>query len=187
MWGKTKVNNPSVIADSSFYICFLDDIKKPSYLKRIITHFRFVIGRIVKNEISKSSMYRSIEPLINQAVDNFSIDENFGELLKPFFSIKEIEKGEDEVIALAYVFDSLGLHFYFILDDESARHFVEVNFTELKRKMHGTIGFIKLCCCKFSVLTKKSCIFVLSLIKKSKFRVREEIINNVIKDVENRC
>ena len=137
------MRNPSIIADSSFYICFLDDIKKPEYLKHILTHFRFVIGKIVKKEIARSPMFKKIESIINTVVDNISADENFDELLKPFFSVKEIEKGEDEVIAIAYVFNILELYFYFILDDESARHFVEINFSELKDRMYGTVGFIK--------------------------------------------
>ena len=88
-------------------------------------------------------MFKKIESIINTVVDNISADENFDELLKPFFSVKEIEKGEDEVIAIAYVFNILELYFYFILDDESARHFVEINFSELKDRMYGTVGFIK--------------------------------------------
>ena len=87
------MRNPSIIADSSFYICFLDDIKKPDYLKHILTHFRFVIGKIVKKEIARSPMFKKIESIINTVVDNISADENFDELLKPFFSVKEIEKG----------------------------------------------------------------------------------------------
>ena len=141
--GRIRMRNPSIIADSSFYICFLDDIKKPYYLKHILTHFQICYWKNSKKEIARSQAFKKIESIINTVVDNISADENFDELLKPFFSVKEIEKGEDEVIAIAYVFNILELYFYFILDDESARHFVEINFSELKDRMYGTVGFIK--------------------------------------------
>ena len=47
----------SLIPDSSFYICFLDDIKKPEFLKKIIqnSNFNIFTGKIIKDEIKKSN------------------------------------------------------------------------------------------------------------------------------------
>ncbi len=53
---------PCVIADSSFYICFLDDITCPALLNLILEGpFQFLITRIVHDEIKASKNYLQIQ------------------------------------------------------------------------------------------------------------------------------
>ena len=50
-----------IFADSTFYICFLDDISDPQYLLKFIEKFDFLLTPIVKEEIKKSENYRFIK------------------------------------------------------------------------------------------------------------------------------
>ena len=175
-----------VIPDSSFIICFLDDIQQPQYLIRIFNYdgFTFIIGRIVKNEISRSRRYDHIKSIVENA-ESFEYY-YYGEILRPFLSIEEIEKGEHEVIATAYVMHSLGFDIIFILDEDDPRKFVENNFPDLVDKMTGTVGFIEKCHCVFDIFEKDESIDILRLIKNSKFRVKAEIIEQAIENIR-RC
>ncbi len=173
-----------VIPNSTFFICFLDDIERPESLSKIMTYeeFNFVLGRIVRNEISKSRNYQKISYHIENAT--LMEYEAFEEVLKPFMSSDEISRGEHEAIAIAYVMDYLGERVILVLDDEDARKFVSKNLKGLSGSMVGTIGFIKKCCCNYAIFDKNEAISILLGIKKSKFRINERIIEDVIKEIE---
>lgn len=82
-----------LISDSNIYICFLDDIKDHNSLIKILKNatFSFIIGTIVKGEISESYDYSIIEEVIESYIESFS-EANYGELLKPLFSKEELKK-----------------------------------------------------------------------------------------------
>lgn len=175
-----RINLRQVVADSTFYICFLEDINQPEKLVYILKLFVFRITPIVYKEVSKCKNYAIIEtscPIVR--------DSNIGEILKPFFSKKQIEKGETEVIELAYEFYSDGTHIPFILDDEEARYFVERNLKDLSSSMTGTVGFVAKCYYEFFVFTKEEASLTISTIGNSKFRISQEIISKVLSRVQS--
>jgi predicted nucleic acid-binding protein len=111
---------------------------------------------------------------------------DFGEILKPFLSKKTIDKGEHEVIGLGFHFFRIGIPFYLIIDDDDARTFVRKNLSYLESALHGTIGFIEICCCHFKVFSKKETIATFNKIERSKFRISKDIMN-IIKNRVERC
>jgi predicted nucleic acid-binding protein len=172
-----------MLADSSFYLCFLEDIKQPEVLKRILGSFKFLITPIVYDEVSKSENFKHIgsNPRIILLPK-----ENFGEVLRPFFSKKEIEKGETEVIEVAYQFYADGNPRMFILDDKEPRLFVMRNLPYLVELMIGTIGFIGRCSYEYEILEKNEASAILLVISTSTFRVEPEIISEVLAKINSR-
>lgn len=173
-----------VIPDTSFFVCFLDDINNPGYIIRIFESNKFilVVGRIVHKEVEKSENYHQIEHILISA-ESYDYTQ-FGEILRPFMSVEEISKGEHEVIATAYVLNFLGYDIIFILDDGDARSFVLRNLNEIADRMTGTVGFIRLCCCEYDVFNKEEAKSILMMIKNSRFRVKKEIVEKTIEDIE---
>jgi predicted nucleic acid-binding protein len=177
MLNKKKLH---VVADASFYLFFLDDIKKPNYLIRIVSHFRFqfIVGKKVLDEVKTSESYSSINPTIDQWIQHFNLV-YFGEILRPFFSLEEIKRGENEVIAISYILSELNYSFLIVLDDSSARKFVERMFPQIKDKMMGTLGFLKYCYCNERVLSKSEICEILTLMPNSKFRIKQETVDEL--------
>ena len=99
-------------------------------------------------------------------------------------SVEEISKGEHEVIATAYILNFLGYDIILILDDDDARDIVTKNLKEIANKMTGTDGFIKICCCEHSALQKEEGKTILKFILNSKFRVKKEIVEKTIREIE---
>lgn len=176
-----------VVPDSSFYICFLDDIKRPDYLLRLLNFgiLRFITGRLIKDEIAQSPNYPVLKDQFKVNVDEFEYY-NYGEVLRPFFSIKEIKKGEHEVIAIAYILYFLGNQLIVIIDEVQPRKFVERNFPEIFRNLNGTVGFVGNCCCEYGLFSKDEGLNILKLIEHSKFRVDKKIIDEIVVRIE-RC
>ena len=176
-----------VISDSSFFICFLDDIQKPRYIIKILkcNSFKFIIGKLVGREISKSHNYPAIEEMFGHSIEGFEYY-RYGELLRPFFSLQEIKEGEHEAIAISYILHFIGIDFTLIIDDAEPRKFVRMHFSDISPKMTGTIGFIKDCCCTYSIFSKEEGINILTLIKQSRFRIKGEMIDSII-GVIRRC
>ena len=173
-----------VVADSSFYICFLDDIKRPKYLVRILNHFEFIIGKVIHEEIKRSQNYSYIKTIMEEKVIQFEY-ENYGEILKPFFSIKEIQKGEHEVIAISIILVRLGfLDIIIIIDDKDARKFIERNFKDIYHLLKYTVKFIVECYSKYKIFSKEEVKEILTLIKGSKFRVKGSLIDDILKNLE---
>jgi predicted nucleic acid-binding protein len=170
----------NIIADSSFYLCFLDDINEPSFLDRIIDKFDFYITPIVEHEIKfeKNEMLKRNEKIIR--VGNHI---NFGEILKPFLSVKSLEKGEHEVIGLGYHFFMIGMPFYLIIDDHDAKEFVRKNINDLFSFLHVTLGFIKIGCCYFKIFSKEEAITIVNKIEHSKFRISKDILKKIKNDI----
>lgn len=174
----------NIIPDSSFYICFLDDIKKPDYLLKIIKcdKFKFFTGFIIKEEIEKSSYYSKIEKIINLKIQIFKYYD-YGEILRPFFSIEEIKEGEHEVIVISYILYLRDINFIAIIDDTTPRNFIQNNFPEIFKCIEWTINFLKKCNTDYKLYSKEEIISILQLIQNSKFRVKKEIVENVIKQI----
>lgn len=172
-----------MLADSSFYLCFLEDIEQPEVLLRILQRFDFLITPIVYKEVSKSDNFNRVQPCHNLRLVSKM---NLGEILRPFFSQKEIEKGETEVIELAYEYYAEGKPRTFIIDDKEPRLFVSRNLPYLSELMVGTVGFVGECCYEYAILDKNEASALLLVISRSSFRVTPEIISEVLDKIENR-
>ncbi|MHA1285377.1 MAG: hypothetical protein ACTSVV_11300 [Promethearchaeota archaeon] len=171
-----------IVSDSSFFICFLDDIQAHQYLLSILEYdlFTFVIGVIIKQELKKSPNYCVIENKIENDFIHFS-HYQLSEIIKPFFSEKEIEKGEHEVFAISFLMCDLKEKFITILDDDNARKFFINNLPECHKNLIGTVGFVEMCVVNHSIFNKEQGIEILILIRNSKFRINIDIINKIIK------
>lgn len=169
-------NNQLILADSSFYICFLDDIDRPDALSQILERFNFIITPLVFEEISKRSKPASQTIIGGNHIVRVRPNFNFQEILRPFFSNNEVDSGEAELIALAYIWHESRRIQRLILDDSHARRFVTNNLAQLNVIMIGTVGFVGECHCNFSVFDKSSALMYLREIKASKFFIEEHVI-----------
>jgi predicted nucleic acid-binding protein len=173
-----------VIADTSFYVLFLKDICKPKYLKIITNNFEFNITPTLIQEVIKKTTIKNFTDQYS-CITSINPNYNFNEILRPFFSTKELDDGETEVIGLVYQwYKTIPIH-KFILDDGPARKFVERNLSEIKSMMIGTIGFIGDCHCNFYIIKKDEALNLLVDIKRSPFNIKDNIINVVSKRITN--
>ncbi|OIQ05945.1 MAG: hypothetical protein COW47_00600 [Candidatus Huberarchaeum crystalense] len=177
----------TIVPDSSFYICFLDDINKPQYFIRMLSYetFKFVSGPLIKKEIINSSNYPMIEKVVGARIQIF-VYYNYGEILRPLFSFDEIKRGEHEVIVISYILYLFNIRFITILDDNETKKFLLRNFPHISTKVTGTIGFVKLSCCTYKIFSKDEAISILNLIKKSRFRVKGDIVDQIMEEIK-RC
>jgi len=174
----------SIIPDSSFFICFLDDIEKPELIQELLKNdkFDFFLGRITFDEIKKSKNFQKIANESEQKIIIYDYFE-YGEVVRIFFSESEIRKGEHEVFVISFIFTFLNNPFIAILDDEPAKKFFKNNIPEKASSVMGTIGFIKICSCECKIFIKATAINILELIKKSKFFVSNKIIEVAIEQI----
>ncbi|WP_297523508.1 hypothetical protein [Thermococcus sp.] len=173
-----------IISDSTFYICFLDDINHPEGLRKIINSrkFKFVIGPVVEKEIENSPNYRFIEDDLSKVREK-PLSFNYGEVVRPFLGINEIEKGEHEVIGIAIVYHLKGRDFILILDEDGPRRIIEKKLSGIKSKMTGTVGFIARCYCEYHIYTKDEAVNILERINNSKFRVHSLIVDKALNEI----
>lgn len=172
-----------IVADSTFYLCFLEDIHKPEVLIHVLDFFDFLITPLVQEEVSRSISYTEIQShpkLIPYP------KENLGEALRPFFSEKQIQKGETEVIELAYDFFINGNPKLFILDDKQPRSFVHRTLPYLEDLMIGTVGFVGDCYCDYSIIEKDNAQALVILISESPFWVSADVIRKVLAKIDSR-
>jgi len=165
-----------IVADSSFFICFLEDIKRPDILIFFLNKFEFAFGDKVYSEINRCEHYNLIKD--NEHLNLIS-DLNFSEILRPFFSKYENIKGEGEIIALAVVLYGLKRINRLIIDDDEPRHFVERNLPHLVGIMTGTVGFVGKCCYEMHILEKDQSLQIIYEIEKSPFRVSSKVLSDV--------
>ncbi|MEK6844067.1 MAG: hypothetical protein AABX83_01430 [Nanoarchaeota archaeon] len=175
-----------VAADSTFYMCFLDDINDSNSLRKILEKFEFHIPKKIHEEISKSKNWYKVSSHTNLNVfKKNSID--IGKALYPFFSKEQVEKGESDIIVLAYICSQTSKgDFYFILDDGKPRKFIEINCTDLLPYLRGTTTFVKICFDKYEIFNKQDCLKILDNISNSKFRVPKELITKLKKEIQNK-
>ena len=169
------------MADSSFYICFLDDITREDALIRMITHavHSFIAGRVVGSEVMGRERTDAFKKVYDDHVGKLEFFD-YGELLRPLFSVEEIDKGENEVIVIGYILHSRGEDLCIVLDERSARRFVESNFVSLARAITGTVGFVEACGSLRKVFTREEAISLLELIRRSTFWVDAKIVDGAI-------
>lgn len=180
-----------VIPDSSFFICFADDLEghlpvtdRTQVLVTILGKFDFLVVPAVEEESHLQRFPSQIQntlTLVKIPANGIQRDPSV-ELLRPLLG-----KGEHEVISCAQIRLQNGdVSFIFILDDGVARNLVLRILPALIAHMKGTIGFLGYCAIQ-KVLDKDGTIQLLTVIGKSKFRVDQSTISVVITEVNNRC
>lgn len=181
----------NLIPDSSFFICFFDDLDElmdtstlNTYFSVFSANFNIKITPLVNEEITKckSDLYKKHSSKFNiiDRDDFFLYDGHLLELLRPL-----VGRGEFEVISLAKYYQENGLNdFTFILDDNEARLKIKRYFQELDGYLKGTVGIIMFCCLDMELFNKKESIHILNCINNSKFYVDPNIIENVINTIK---
>ena len=145
----------SVVSDSSFYIAFLSphEIDDPETLVEIIKKYKFFIGKVVLREISEKHGdivddigFRSMVKIL----ENY----DYSSLLS-IIGDRVFEKGEYESMAIAYfLYKKSGLH-SLILDDNSARKWVDNNIPDLSKFVRYSLRFLVNCCCSDGKLSEE--------------------------------
>jgi predicted nucleic acid-binding protein len=172
-----------IVADSTFYLCFIEDVKKPEVLVSILDKFDLLMTPIVYKEVNCSSNFDIIK---NHPKLILYPKKSLGEVLRPFFSEKQILKGETEVIELAYNFYIAGTLKTLILDDKQARSFVLTHLPYLEESLIGTVGFVGDCYCKHGIFEKHAARTLVILISESPFRVSVDVIREVLAKIDSR-
>jgi len=178
-----RSDDNQIVADSTFYLCFLEDIHKPETLIHILDFFDFLITPLVQKEVSRSGNFTDIQSHPNLIPYK---KENLGEALRPLFSERQIQKGETEVIELAYAFFITGKSKMFILDDKQPRSFVHRTLPYLEYLMMGTVGFVGDCYCEYRIIEKGNARTLVILIGESPFRVSADVIRKVLAKIDSR-
>jgi hypothetical protein len=180
-----------LIPDSSFFICFLDDLEgylpfdeRIKVLTKITDRFDIKVGPEVERESPLHKLPVCVKIRIGK-IDYSGLTaraEPSLELLRPLLG-----KGELEVITGAFLhYQNNDFEFLFILDDGTARDLVNQIFPLLVKHMKGTVGFIGHCAI-LSVVDKEGAIHLLTFLRTTKFRVRPSIITTVIAEIQSRC
>lgn len=171
----------SIVADASFYLCFLEDIKHPQILVKILDNFLFFLPPAVFDEIRVCKTFFHIKGHRNtQQVTGY----DYGAILEPFLGKKQLGRGEAEAIAIAYIWQDVRKCDRLILDDGEARLFVQTNIPILQNLMTGTVGFIGDCHCTSALFEKQQAIDLLNAIGKSTFRIKDKDLSNIRKRIE---
>lgn len=149
-----------ISADSSFYICLIDDIDHENCLNKFSKSYSFFIGKRISKEINSKS---------RKNLDLNYVDVDYYELIKPYFgrNTDHIDDGEYEAIGIAHFLIQNDDLKYLIIDEKTVRNFVETHFDYLTQYLVGTIGFIEKCCCLDKIINKKNALEILETIKAS--------------------
>ena len=114
----------NIVADASFYICFLNDIDSPQPLMKILDSFTAHLSKKLYEEIAKA---KNIETILKSRKEKLNIFTEapfeLGAVTKPFFSKSEIAKGEHEVVVIAYLYYNAGMRFFLIIDEHGTKKF----------------------------------------------------------------
>lgn len=170
-----------VIPDSSFYICFLNDIQRVDALLRLLAceQYSFVMGAVVRREVTTKKCPEEFHEAMNQYVEGFEYN-TYGEILRPFFGVEEVEKGESEAVVISFILHQRRELHVLIIDESPARRFVGYRFPVLEQYMTGTVGFLETSTVVRNIFTPIETIEMLREMLASTFRVDPEIVRKAI-------
>lgn len=178
-----------LIPDSSFFICFLDDLEGHLTVADRMRVLMLIAGSfsvMVVPEVERESRLHRLTPDVSGKVQRIPIAKEPAdpsvELLRPLLG-----RGEHDVITFSHACLLKGDGtFLFILDDGVARNLVQRILPSLVSHMKGTVGFLGHCAIR-KILDKNGTIQLITVIGRSKFRVDQSTISTVITEVQNRC
>jgi predicted nucleic acid-binding protein len=174
-----------VVPDSSFYICFLDDIQRVDALLRLVTcdAYSLVMGVVIRREVTAKRCPEDFLDAVNTHVEAFEYS-TYGEILRPFFSVEEVDKGETEAVVISFILHQRGEVHVLIIDESPARRFVGRRFPDLERYMTGTVGFLETSTVLRNISTPEETIDLLREMLVSTFRVDPGIVHEAIERLE---
>jgi hypothetical protein len=156
------MSSSCISSDSSFYICFSDDLDRRSLLDKVTSAYQFHLGDRIRSELPTALRRDAIfmSRLRHSSYDYFQI-------IKPFFgrNSRHEKDGEYEAIGIGHHLNEQRILGYLILDDKRARTFVKTHFPNLQSRMVGTLGFIRDSCCQDGVVHPFEAISILDEIK----------------------
>jgi predicted nucleic acid-binding protein len=173
------MDDKRLVADSTFYSFFVSDTNEKKCLGRILKRFIAEMPPVVYRELKKSEHPEFLDEFKDKINVHDSLNLHLSELLKPLFSKEEREKGEHEVIVIAFFCYNLRLDFFLILDDSGGINFVKQNLNKLAPMIKRTAGFIGDCCVEYKIFNKTEALDLLNKMDKSKFYIDEESLNKI--------
>jgi len=162
-----------VIADTTFYLLFYNDIKDKEGLYHILQKYDMYIGDKIKYELRR---HITKDKDFSLLIKDIETDIDFGKLLRIFYQfllteypkyVKDISNAEYEVIGISYLLKQNNKLDYLIIDEKYAYNFVMNNLNYLKRNLVRTIRFLYISCLIDKILDKKYVIDVLDKIEKA--------------------
>lgn len=153
-----------VSSDSSFYISFIEGLKRKDWLFFFINRYHFYLGERLLGELSTSP---ASDPEFLASVNRVDVD--YYELVRPYFGRhpKHLDDGEYEAIGIAHYLHLRRKLHYLIIDEKRIRNFVNKHFPYLNGKLVGGIGFIRDSCKKDQIISISCAIDMLTTIKKA--------------------
>lgn len=150
----------NIVADSTFYIFFFNDIKNPNHLNIILDSYNAHIGPMIKDEIGH---HLESNTEINGKITNIGINIDFKNILDQYqISLlnafpglqKWDKKGEFEVIGISYLLQELESLKYLIVDDKSPYTFIKNQLMFINKNLTRTFGFLVSGAMEDKLLTK---------------------------------
>jgi predicted nucleic acid-binding protein len=163
------------IFDASTIVCIFQEAKFPNFLNNCIKrNYNLVIPRQVYNEIEVN---RNTFSCFREFIDFFTIeeclDEHFDYLTRRF---PTLHQGEIGVLSVGLEYNKCGNKYICFLDDGHAR--------DISKKLHlRTSGLIGLALWEKENgdISRSECEMVYHNIAKSNFRIKEEMLDKLIK------
>lgn len=168
----------ATVADTSFYIFFLDDIDGLGYLAAIARSCKLVVTTLVMKELSRKRGAERLRKMVVPA----GLDYDMARALHPAFYGGRPARGEHDVVMHCHMMHKDGIPFTMIIDDAPARRFAVRNFAHLERFMTGTLGFVAECH-RNGTLKRGDAERVLEAMKASRFRVPDDLVDKALREV----
>ncbi|MEK6908464.1 MAG: hypothetical protein AABX23_00225 [Nanoarchaeota archaeon] len=177
--------NKELVADSTFYIFFIEDSKNSNLLCKILNSFKAHISPTIYDELKMKSRDQELNSIINNKCNIFKDSRiKYSEALRPVFSKEELKKGEHEIIAIAVLCDQMVIDFVLVIDDEGPRKIINSHFKYLLTRLVRTARFIEQCYSKYDIFENGESIKLLNDMKSSKFRIDDKSIEQLLKELE---
>jgi predicted nucleic acid-binding protein len=174
-----------VIPDSSFYICFLDDIGRVDALILLVTsrHHSFVMGSVIRREVTAKECPEDFLDTLTRDIEIFDYYDH-AEILRPFFGDEEMRKGETEAVVISFILHATGEQHVLVIDESPARRFVERRFPDLMEYLTGTVGFLEASTVVRNIFTPEEAIEMMRAMIASGFRVDPGMVREAIGRLE---
>ncbi len=186
---KNMNKETNVIADSSFYIYFLEETSEPDTLLKIIDRLKFLISEKIINEITIKNNKFSL--IASNKMHIMTIPVDIKEIFAPIMTIKQIQSGEADVIFMSFHLLRLNKKPIVVLDDKQARSFllknVLSNFTSIDSNeiIYYTLAFLTKCTIEYRIIDQDDAIRILNKTKDSGFRASNKQIDTNINKIRN--
>lgn len=137
-----------VVADSSFYILFYNELEDPLSLHKISENYDFYIGKRLKTELGK---YLGSEGKSNLTVKDVSEKVDFSRLLEDYYNQIDLlnpnigswkNGGEFEVIGLSFILKQYKKLSYIVIDDKKPYNFIRFHLEHISPFLVRTIKFL---------------------------------------------